>query len=153
MHLIKATIKDAELIWNMQIEAFAELLEKWQDLDTNPGNEPLEKVIKRLEQPETYFYLLELNENIAGAVRVVDKKDNLVKKRISPLFLLPQYRNRGLAQKAIIEIERIHGNENWELETILQEPGNCYLYEKMGYRPTGKQEQVNTRMTLISYEK
>ena len=26
------------------------------------------------------------------------------------------------------------------LDTILQEKGNCYLYEKMGYRKAGKTE-------------
>ena len=31
---------------------------------------------------------------------------------------------------------------DWELDTILQETGNCYLYEKMGYYQTGKTEKV-----------
>lgn len=34
----------------MQIEAFRELLEKYQDFDTNPGNESLKKVETRLKQ-------------------------------------------------------------------------------------------------------
>ena len=36
---------------------------------------------------------------------------------------------------------------------ILQEPINCHLYEKMGYRQTGKTEVVNERLTLTFYEK
>lgn len=39
------------------------------------------------------------------------------------------------------------------LDTILQEKGNCYLYEKMGYRKTGKTEKINDRLTLVFYEK
>ena len=36
---------------------------------------------------------------------------------------------------------------------IAEEPGNCYLYEKMGYHPTGRLQPVNERLTLIFYEK
>ena len=50
-------------------------------------------------------------------------------------------------------MERIHGRYGWELDTILQEKGNCYLYEKMGYKATVKTEKINDKMTLVFYEK
>lgn len=153
LQLLRATVEEAELIWQMQVEAFADLLEKYQDMDTNPANEPIEKVIKRLEQHYTYFYLLKWNEDIVGAIRVVDKKDNNINKRISPIFVLPKYRNMGFAQKAIYEVESIHGSDNWELDTILQEEGNCYLYQKMGYRLTGKTQVINDKLTLVFMKK
>lgn len=87
-----------------------------------------------------------------GAIRVIDMKDGS-RKRISPLFIMPQYRNRGYAQAAMMEAERMHGADNWKLDTILEETGNCYLYEKMGYRKTGKTEKINDKMTLVYYEK
>ena len=59
----------------------------------------------------------------------------------------------GIAQKAIQEVEEIHGNDNWKLETILQEEKNCHLYEKMGYKKTGKTEKINEKLTLVFYEK
>ncbi len=37
-------------IHEMQINSFMPLLEKYQDYDTNPANEPLERVITRLNQ-------------------------------------------------------------------------------------------------------
>lgn len=49
--------------------------------------------------------------------------------------------------------EKLHGDTNWELETILQEKGNCYLYEKMGYYTTGHTEKINDNMTLVFYKK
>lgn len=153
LQLVKATLEDAELNWQLQIEAFKELLDKYQDYDTNPGNEPIDKVIMRLKQPFTYFYILRLGENNVGAIRVIDKQEEGKNKRISPLFILPQYRNLGIAQKAMREAERIHGEHDWELDTILQEKGNCYLYEKMGYRATGKPEVINDKLTLVFYEK
>ena len=88
-----------------------------------------------------------------GAVRVVDFADEGKLKRISPIFILPEYRNRGYAQKAIKLAEDIHGASGWELDTILQEKGNCHLYEKMGYYQTGKTEKINGQLTLISYRK
>lgn len=79
--LLRANIDNAKELHAMQVEAFKELLEKYQDFGTNPGN------------------------------------------------------------------------ENWELDTILQESKNCYLYEKMGYCRTGKTEVINERLTLVFYEK
>ena len=151
--LKRATCEDAELIWKMQIEAFSDLYEKYQDTDTSPATEPLEKILSRLRQCFTYYYIIEVDKNIVGALRVVDKKEKGSAKRISPIFILKKYRNMGIAQAAIIEAERIHGNDNWELETILSEKGNCYLYEKMGFKSTGKTEKVNDKMTLVFYQK
>lgn len=47
----------------------------------------------------------------------------------------------------------IHRSSGWELDTILQEEGNCHLYEKLGYRATGATTIVNERMTLVLYRK
>lgn len=151
--LKRATCEDAELIWKMQIEAFSDLYEKYQDTDTSPATEPLEKILSRLRQCFTYYYIIEVDKNIVGALRVVDKKEKGGAKRISPIFILKKYRNMGIAQAAIIEAERIRGNDNWELDTILSEKGNCYLYEKMGFKSTGKTEKVNDKMTLVFYQK
>ena len=60
---------------------------------------------------------------------------------------------QGIAQEAIKICEEIHGKNNWELSTILQEKGNCYLYEKLGYSSTGKTQVINDRLTLIFYKK
>lgn len=150
--LKKANIEDAELIWKMQIKSFAKLLEKYEDYDTNPGNEPLEKIIYRFNQSYTSYYLIVYEDSIVGAIRVADRKDNSLKK-IAPIFVLPEYQNKGIAQLTIKEIEKIHGENNWELDTILQEEGNCHLYEKMGYKRTGKTQVVNEKLTLVFYEK
>lgn len=153
VRLVRASVSDAEEIWSMQIEAFRELLEKYQDYETSPGSEPIEKVLARLEQPQTYYYFIMAEGHKAGAVRVVDFKDDSARKRISPIFIMPEFRRRGYAQKAVESAEKLHGYRNWELDTILQEPGNCHLYEKMGYRKTGKTKQINERMTLVFYAK
>ena len=37
--------------------------------------------------------------------------------------------------------------------TILQEKGNLHLYEKLGYRQTGKTEKISDLMDIVYYEK
>lgn len=84
--LRRADITCAEKIWEMQKVAFKDLLVKYQDFETNPANEPLDKVIMRLNQPFTYFYFIESDATIIGAIRVVDKKDGNEPKKF-PLCL------------------------------------------------------------------
>lgn len=151
VELLRATADDADEIHAMQLKAFQELLERYQDFDTNPGNEPIEGVRKRLEQDYTYYYFICVEGQKAGAVRIVDRAGK--RKRISPIFLLPEYWNRGIAQRAIRLCEELHGSDDWELETILQEPKNCHLYEKVGYRRTGREEAINDKLTLVYYTK
>ncbi len=69
------------------------------------------------------------------------------------MFILPRYQGKGLGQQAIALVEERTNAETWELDTILQEEGNCYLYEKMGYRKTGPAKAVNEKMTIVHYEK
>ena len=152
VRLVRASMADAETIWQMQRAAFAELLERYQDFDLNPGNEPLEKVQWRLSLPATCFYFIRVDGINAGAIRVIDHHDASPKK-ISPLFVLPEFRGMGVAQASIRAAEAIHGSDNWRLDTILQEKGNCHLYEKMGYRQTGDTKVINEKMTLVFYEK
>ena len=151
--LIRASLKDTKEIWEMQVKSFKNFLDKYQDFETNPANEPISNVEMRLKQNFTFFYFIFVDNKKVGAIRVVDYKEKNKNKRISPLFILPEYRNKGIAQSVIKICEEIHGNINWELSTILEEKGNCYLYEKLGYHPTGKIQVINDRLTLIFYHK
>ena len=152
VQLIRATTKDAEHIWKMQVESFSALLDKYEDFETNPASEPVDRVIERLEQSSTYYYYIKVSEDIVGAIRVINDL-NKSQKWISPLFVLPKFQNQGIAQKAIAKAEELHGAANWKLATILQEEGNCHLYERMGYYKTGKTKVINERMTLVYYQK
>ena len=146
------TKQDIETVWRMQIEAFSELLEKYQDYDMSPAAESMEKVLARFEQPWTTYYFIMAEDEKVGAVRVVDKKDGS-RKRISPIWIMKEYRNKGYAQQAIVEAEKIYGPDHWCLDTILQEEGNLHLYEKLGYHRTGRIDKINDRMDIVFYEK
>ena len=150
--LRKATAEDIEKIWKMQVEAFRGLLEKYQDYDLSPAAEGVDKIRARYEQPWTTYFFIEAEGNDVGAIRIVDRKDGS-RKRISPLWIMEEYRGKGYAQAAITAVEELYGADNWSLDTILQEKGNLHLYEKMGYHQTGKIEHINVRMDIVFYEK
>ncbi len=152
LRLVMAKSEEAEMVRKMQQEAFAQLLERYQDVDINPANESVERILWKIQNPGSYYYLIKVGQNIVGGIRVVDE-GNGTRKRISPLYILPDYRGMGYAQLAMLEAERIHGANHWELGTILQEKGNCYLYEKMGYRQTDSRTVINEKMTIVCYEK
>lgn len=144
--------EDIETVWKMQVEAFSELLEKYRDFELSPAAESMDKVAARFGQPWTTYYFIMADEEKAGVIRVVDKKDGS-RKRISPIWIMPEYRNKGYAQQAIMEAEKIYGSDHWCLDTILQEKGNLHLYEKLGYHQTGRIDKINDRMDIVYYEK
>lgn len=150
--LRQAKREDIETIWKMQVEAFADLLKKYEDYGMSPGAEEMDKVMARFEQPWTKYYFIESEGKDVGAIRVIDKQDGS-RKRISPLWIMKEFRGKGYAQDAIRAVEAIYGEDHWCLDTILQEKGNLHLYEKMGYRQTGKIENINDRMDIVFYEK
>lgn len=149
MELIRADIDDAQELWQMQKEAFAQLLERYRDYETNPASEPLERTVQRLSDGSSFYFIFNGGEKV-GAIRIVTDGE---RNRISPVFIMPQHRGKGLAQAAIALAEQLHGGRGWELSTILQEAGNCRLYEKLGYRRTGQVQRINERMDLVFYEK
>ena len=151
--LNKTTLSDAKLIHAMQLKAFELLLRTYQDYDTNPGNEAIERIVSRINQPHSIYYLIKMDKEIVGAIRVLEL-DEGKKCRISPIFVLPQFQNKGIGQRAMQLAETLYPNAaKWVLGTILEEKGNCHLYEKMGYCQTGETKRLNEKLTLVFYEK
>ena len=144
--------EDVAIVWKMQVEAFSDLLEKYHDYDISPAAENMDKVMARFEQPWTKYFFIMANDEKVGVIRIVDKKDGS-RKRISPIWIMPEYRNKGYAQQAIIAAEKEYGSSHWCLDTILQEKGNLHLYEKLGYHQTGIVDKINDRMDIVYYEK
>ncbi len=152
IRLEKATNADAQIIFDIQVKAFVPLLEKYKDYNTNPANETIERVITRINNPNGGFYKILVDNILVGAISVFWKEE--VQFSISPMFILPQYQGKGIAQKAITLVEEMFPKAiSWELATILEEKRNCYLYEKMGYIKTGVNKKLNENTTLIFYKK
>ena len=152
LRLERATDKDAQSIFEIQIKAFQPLLEKYKDHDSNPANETIDRVLTRINNPHGGFYKIVADNTLVGAICVFWKEG--AQFWISPMFILPSYQGKGIAQKAITEIEKMFPQAvTWELATILEEKGNCYLYEKMGYNKTGVSKKLNDHATLFFYKK
>ena len=64
-----------------------------------------------------------------------------------------EIRDAAVPASAERESGTSYGKNHWCLDTILQEKGNLYLYEKMGYHQTGKVEHINDQMDIVFYEK
>lgn len=148
----KASVRDAESIHRLQVESFLPLLRKYRDRETNPANEDVERIIDRLKQSYTTYYFIILDDVRIGAIRII-YNDETRWARISPMFIVPEHQGKGYGQDVMALVEGVVDAECWELETILQEEGNCYFYEKMGYRRTGITREINDRMTIVFYEK
>ena len=144
---------DIDTVFEIQRTAYKPLYEKYHDDSSNPYMETKETVFRKYSREGTTGYLFILDGTTVGAVRI--NIDDVNKSgRVSALCVLPQYQGKGIAQKALLEIERLHPNvERWFLDTILEEEGNCHLYEKLGYKKNGKIEIINEKMTLVFYEK
>ena len=149
--LKKAGRADLMEIHRIQVASFQALLDKYQDYGTNPAAEGFEWILERFQEKTTDYYLICLNEQNIGMVRVCDLGTMC---RVSPIGILPEFQGRGFAQKVMVLLEnRYLGAEKWTLDTIRQEQKLCYLYEKLGYVATGKQETIQPGMDIVFYEK
>ena len=158
--LEKAGINDCTHIHEMQFAAFASLLEKYQDYEVNPGAESIEKIVQRMKQPYSQYYFIRIEEKDIGVV-CVNRVSETVSK-ISPIFILPEFENKGYAQQALLLAESFYPQSLiWVLDTIKEEGKLCHLYEKLGYKLTGKETVIRTEnndmhfpaMTIVCYEK
>lgn len=145
--LEKATENDAAVLFQMQIDSFSPLLNKYKDYET------IEKTILRINNPSNNFYKMIIDSNLVGAI-CISQKELPYKFWISPMFIHPIYQGKGIAQKVLILIEKMFPKaRSFELATILEEERNCFLYEKMGYKRTEVIKKLNDKTTLIYYKK
>ncbi len=140
-----------DAVFDIQRKAYKPLFDKYHDTNTSPYLESKEAVLEKYTRPGTSGYVFLDKEVPVGAVRIIARGDIC---KVSALAVLPEYQNRGIAQAALKEIESIHsGCKCWILDTILEEKGNCHLYEKLGYVKIGEPRVVNDHLTLINYKK
>jgi GNAT superfamily N-acetyltransferase len=152
IRLEKAGIEDAKALHAMQVKAFLPLLEKYQDTETNPASESLEKTLYRISDPLTGFYKILRDNILVGGIAVKHIAPKTI--FLGPIFIDPGFHNQKIAQKALELIEdRLPDVDVFELATILQEEANVHLYEKMGYACTGEQKKINTSIHLVFYRK
>ena len=101
-----------------------------------------DNIIWKITEPNSEFYLICFEGKFVGGIRIRHHSGNVVVSNvnwISPIFVIPAFQNRGIAQKAIQKAFELYPETiTWKLDTIKQESGNCHLYEKCGFIETGK---------------
>ncbi|MDE6837634.1 MAG: GNAT family N-acetyltransferase [Acutalibacter sp.] len=149
--LVPAKLEDAPALLDIQRRAFGALLEKYQDFDTNPAAEPLEKIQWRLNSPERDYWLIQAEGQPVGLACVRQSEKG---RCVSPIGLLPEWQGKGVGRQVMALLEKSYPDDcYWELSTIFQEPGLCRFYESLGYKRTGSETQVLPHMTVVGYEK
>lgn len=150
--LKKAEMYDASALLAMQKKAFWPLLEKYQDYGTSPAMETIERTQKRIADPSGGFFKIEADGSWAGALCIRQQTEGGV--WIGPIFIDPVFQGKGIAQQAMVEAEKLFSHASvWKLSTLLEEQGNCHLYEKMGYIRVDSCTIINDKATLVYYEK
>lgn len=150
--LIKSVPTDASDLLAMQKTAFKPLLEKYQDYETSPAAETIERVQTRIAIPSGGFFKIIADEKWVGAMCIQQEKGKVY--WIGPIFIHPDYQGKGIAQRAMAVAEQFFADAAvWKLATLLEEQGNRYLYEKMGYVRTDRCKPINDKATLVYYEK
>jgi len=150
IRLSKASVTDAQNLLDIQKEVFIPIYEKYQDHGTSPVNQSLEKFLKRFEIGDYYKILYQ--NYLVGSVFVYEKEPGVMNLHI--INILRRSQNKGIAQEVMKRLELMYPQATcWELETILSEKRNCYLYEKIGYIQSEELRVINDKMTLVSYKK
>ena len=151
IRILRASKNDIPLIHEMQVQACMPLLRKYKDYDSSPACETRKRIFEKFSEPNTTYFLILCDNKRVGAVRVI--KTDEASCWIAPVFIIPQYQKKGIAQKVFALLEQAYPNVMlWKLDTILQEKGNCHLYEKLGYRQTRKIHHRNDAMDIVYYE-
>ncbi len=116
--------RDIDAVFEIQRKAYRPLYEKYRDDASSPYTETKESVFRKYTRAGTTGYLFILDGTPVGAVRI-NIDDANKNARISALCVLPEHQGKGIAQKALLEIEKLHPEiQRWFLDTILEEAGN-----------------------------
>lgn len=148
--LSSAEAYDAEKLLSIQKKVFMPLYKKYEDHKTSPATQTMEKFLRRFDIGD--YYKIICGDDLVGGVFVYPKEPGIMRFHI--INIIEEYQNRGITQEVMTRLELMYPeSESWELDTILSEKRNCYLYEKMGYVQSGKLQHINDKLTLVNYRK
>lgn len=152
IRLKDACIEDAPRLLEMQVRTFLPLAEKYNDVENSPAYETAERMLERITGKHSACHIILSDEFYVGMIHVKTPAPGEYK--ISLLFVLPEYQNLKIAQKALNLLDLLYPDAAvWTLLTIGQEARNCHFYEKLGFVKTGAERRINDKMTLIGYER
>lgn len=154
------TIDDVEILTNIQQKAFLSLYEKYHDKGS-PYLRGKEDILRRLNNP-TFLYLTILYDDIivGGILYRLKGSTPFIKLLafgkyyLARVYILPEYQNKGIATKAILQSEKYLKNPRKlyvDFPEDLDKNRKCYT--KCGYTDTGRRLEVEPGLTLACFEK
>ena len=152
IRLQKATAQDAVRLTEMQSRAFMPCVQRHGGFETSPAAETPDRMLERIASPRSHAFIIIADDLYAGMIRVKALGENVYK--ISPIFVLPEFQNMGIGQKAIALVDELFEDARlWTLFCVREEEKNVYFYEKLGFRRTGRERKLDANITLIEYER
>ena len=104
IELIRAKPEDAALVHALQLEAFWQLYQLYHDDETSPAKESIERILEKITDPNGEFYIIHLDKRPIGGIRIRHYENGRKLENvnwISPLFIIPGFQNKGIAQQVI----------------------------------------------------
>ncbi|ENQ3080642.1 GNAT family N-acetyltransferase [Bacillus cereus] len=146
--LAKTKLEEAEELLCIQKKAFQSDLEKYQDYDSSPATEKVERLMRKIEL--FHHFTIWINNEIVGGIDVRDLNNQHY--RINRIFLKTSLQNKGLGSRIMNLIhQEFPEAEKWSLDTPKDNIRNHHFYEKCGYRVVGE-HQINNKLILLDYE-
>lgn len=145
----RTTINEAEVLLDIQREAFKEDLDKYQDYDTSPATEAIEKLMRKINN--SFHYTVFQENTIIGGIEV--RKLSETQFYLNRVYLSPNYQNKGIGAKLMgfVENEFPEASE-WTLSTPYMNYRNHYFYEKFGYKKISE-HIITEKLILFDYIK
>ena len=143
------TEDEAECLHRLQVEAFMPLYEKYQDDDTSPAKESLKKVTEKIIDTNSDYYFVVFHGEKVGGVRVSRHKGEKVYKDvnwISPIFIIPEFQNKGIASTVIEQLFDIYPDT---IEWRLFLRGAFRVDAKSGFCGSGSLKYGEVRSELL----
>lgn len=140
---------EAKMLLQIQQDAFQDDLEKYNDIETNPANEPIERLLFKIEN--YLHYTIWLEGKVIGGIDIRNLRNE--RYRLNRIFLANDQQNKGLGSRIMKLIELKFPNAvEWGLDTPHLNKRNHYFYEKLGYKKVGE-HVISEKLTLIDYVK
>ncbi len=150
MIIEKAEFKDLENILELQKLCYQENAKRYNDFNIQPLTQTLEELEKDFNAMDHLILKVEDNSKIIGSIRGYAKNNICF---IEKVIVHPDYQNKGLGTKLLIEIEnKFDYVEKYELYTGYKDEKNLYLYKKSGYI-IFKEETINENLKMVFMEK
>jgi len=133
----QASIEDAEIILQLQMQAYLSEAEIYNDYSIPPLIQSLNEIRQEFSQ-QVFLKAIEKEDSdkiksgdIVGSVRGYFEKGAAY---IGRLIVKPEYQNKGIGTKLMQAIEQHFKSANrYELFTGHRSARNLHLYQKLGY--------------------